>query len=75
MLAPLVRGSSPKIRRSPLLGRETAETIFMVDVLPAPLGPKKPKLSPAATSKSMAFTARNSPKSLVNWRADTSEGV
>jgi hypothetical protein len=30
--------------------------------LPAPLGPSRPKTSPGATSKSMAFTASTPPE-------------
>ncbi len=41
----------------------------MVEVLPAPLGPRKPNDSPAATSKSMPSTAVKLPKRLVSARA------
>jgi adenosine deaminase len=43
--------------------------IRMVDVLPAPLGPRKPKDSPGAISKSMLSTATSSPNRLVKPRA------
>jgi len=37
----------------------------IVVVLPAPLGPKKPKISPFSTLKEMLSTAVNLPKVLV----------
>ncbi len=45
--------------------------IRIVEVLPAPFGPKKPKDSPRAMSKSMASTATKSPNRLVRARATT----
>ena len=53
----------------PAVTGDTQPTIRIVLVLPAPFGPRKPKLSPAATSKSMASTAVNSPNFLVSPRA------
>ena len=47
----------------------------MVLVLPAPLGPRKPKASPGCTSKSTASTAVKSPKRLVRPRAWISGAV
>src|SRR4051812_32750110 len=41
----------------------------MVELLPAPLGPRKPNDSPRCTSKSTASTAVNVPKRLVSPRA------
>ena len=52
---------------------ETQPIIRIVEVLPAPLGPRKPNDSPGATSKSMASTAVNSPNRLVRPRAWMSE--
>src|SRR4249919_4012787 len=52
----------------PLIG-ETQPIIRMVEVLPAPFGPRKPNDSPRATSKSMASTATNEPNRLVSPRA------
>ena len=37
----------------------------MVDVLPAPFGPRKPNASPGSTAKSMPSTATKLPKRLV----------
>src|SRR2546427_7483960 len=48
---------------------ETRRITRMVDVLPAPFGPRKPNASPWATSKSIASTAVNVPKRLVRPRA------
>jgi hypothetical protein len=49
----------------------TVVIIFMVEVFPAPLGPRKPNASPLAMSKSMASTATKSPNRLVSPRAWT----
>src|SRR5687767_12413951 len=43
----------------------------MVDVFPAPLGPRNPKASPARTSKSMPSTAVNAANRFVRRRART----
>ncbi len=48
---------------------ETQPIIRIVEVLPAPLGPRNPNDSPGATSKSIASTATNSPNFLVRPRA------
>ena len=52
---------------------ETQPIIRIVEVLPAPFGPRKPNDSPGATSKSMASTAVKSPNVLVSPRAWMSE--
>ena len=49
----------------------TAPIIRIVDVLPAPLGPRNPNDSPRATSKSTASTAVRSPNFFVRERAST----
>src|SRR5580658_6339126 len=53
----------------------THEIMRIVDVLPAPLGPRKPKDSPWAMVKSTPSTATNSPKRLVRPRASTMGSV
>src|SRR4029078_10863534 len=58
----------------PVRPGETKPISLIVEVLPAPLGPRKPNDSPVATSKSIASTAVNSPKRLVRPRARISEG-
>ena len=40
---------------------ETAVSMRMVDVFPAPFGPSSPKHSPASTEKLTPFTAVKSP--------------
>src|SRR3954471_2419803 len=52
-----------------LVTRGTQPIIRIVEVFPAPLGPRNPNDSPAATSKSTASTATNSPNLLVSPRA------
>ena len=43
------------------LGRTSVQSMLIVVDLPAPLGPRKPNVSPAATAKSMPRTASISP--------------
>jgi hypothetical protein len=57
----------------PAVTGETQPIIRIVEVLPAPLGPRKPNDSPGATSKSMASTAVKPPNRLVRPRAWISE--
>ena len=45
----------------PPVGRTSVQSMLIVVDLPAPLGPRKPNVSPAATSKSMPRTASTSP--------------
>ena len=53
------------------MGGETAAIIRIVEDLPAPLGPRKPKASPRCTVTSMPLTASKEPKRLVSPRAST----
>ena len=69
MSVPSRAGSKPMIRKAPPVGFDTQPIIRMVDDLPAPLGPKKPKTSPRSTSKSMPSTAVKSPNRLVSPQA------
>ena len=48
-------------RRSALAGRSSVVRMRMVVVLPAPLGPRSPNISPVRTEKSTPSTARTSP--------------
>src|SRR3954452_14765908 len=66
---PSTAGSPPRMRRSPEVTGETAPTIRIVELLPAPLGPRKPKASPRATWKSMLSTAVKVPNRFVSPRA------
>ena len=69
---PRVAGSSPKIRSSPDVTGDTRAIIFIVDDLPAPLGPTKPNASPRRTAMSIPSTAVTSPNRFVSpdarWR-------
>src|SRR5665213_588357 len=66
---PFRTGSSPRMRSVPPLGGETQPIIRIVELLPAPFGPRKPNASPLATSKSMPSTATRSPKRFTRPRA------
>src|SRR5438477_1861158 len=69
---PSVVGSKPRMRSSPPLAGETHPIIRIVELLPAPFGPRKPNASPCCTSKSIPSTATRSPKRLARPRACTS---
>ena len=66
---PSVAGSMPRTRSVPPLAGDTQPIIRIVDVLPAPFGPRNPNASPRSTSKSTPSTAVNSPNFLVSPRA------
>src|SRR3954469_5484193 len=72
MSAPLLFGSRPSTRSVPPLGGETQPIMRIVELLPAPFGPRKPNASPCCTSKSIASTAVRSPNCLIRPRACTS---
>src|SRR6187402_2294661 len=50
----------------PDVGRMRSRRVRIVVVLPAPLGPRKPKTSPAWTSRSTSMMPRCSPYDLVS---------
>src|SRR5438105_8491744 len=52
-----VARSQPATRAVPPLGASSVESMRSVVVLPAPLGPRKPKISPRRTSRSTPATA------------------
>src|SRR5580693_2896831 len=58
--------SYPATLAVPEVGSARVHRILMVVDFPAPFGPRKPKVSPAATSKSMPLTASISPYFLVS---------
>src|ERR1700749_4996223 len=58
--------SWPATLAVPEVGSARGHRILLVVDLPAPFGPRKPKVSPAATSKSMPRTASISPYLLVS---------
>src|SRR5688500_9324206 len=56
--------STPATTALPLVGASSPVSILMVVVLPAPFGPRNPKISPDCTLKLTAFTAVKSPNVL-----------
>src|SRR5437773_127151 len=52
-------GLTPRTRMVPLVGMSSVASIFIVVVLPAPFGPRSPKISPGSTTRSIPSTARN----------------
>src|SRR6185503_12601625 len=58
----------PSIVTSPAVGRRRPVSILMVVLLPAPLGPRKPKNRPRGTSNEMPSTATFLRKAFVRWR-------
>ena len=65
--------SKPATLAEPAVGRARVQSILMVVDFPAPLGPRKAKISPWATSKLTPFTAVRSPKDLVRPRTSTAD--
>src|SRR5262249_1617027 len=62
--------SKPATRALPALGLSTVQSMRSVVVLPAPLGPSRPKISPGAAVKEASSTARTgSPRALRKGRA------
>jgi len=53
--------SSPSMVTEPPSGLRSPSTISSVVVLPAPLGPRMPKISPRSTVSEMPSTATRSP--------------
>src|SRR3954454_4374184 len=66
---PSVTGSRPRMRSVPSVIGETQPIIRIVELLPAPLGPRNPNASPRSTSKSTASTAVKFSNRLVSPRA------
>ena len=57
------------MRSVPAVTGETQPIIRIVELLPAPFGPRKPNASPCWTSRSIPSTATSSPKRLTSPRA------
>ena len=57
----LATTSWPATVAVPAVGSASVHSILIVVDLPAPLGPRKPKISPGATSNEIPSTAANSP--------------
>jgi hypothetical protein len=68
-----VSTSKPATRASPALAASSPVSILIAVVLPAPLAPRKPNTSPAATSKLIASTAVKVPKRRVRPRTSIAE--
>src|SRR6516164_194980 len=58
--------SAPATVAEPLVGRARPTRILMVVVLPAPLGPTKPRICPRSTDMVSRSRARKGPYFLVN---------
>ena len=52
----------------PLVGFSSVVSILMVVVLPAPLGPRKAKISPSSTSNETSLTAVKEPNVFTRFR-------
>src|SRR5215217_4085069 len=59
--------SWPATSARPFVGLASVHSMLIVVVLPAPLGPRKPKTSPASTSKLTPRTASKSSNLLRSW--------
>src|SRR5688572_5146581 len=70
-----VSSGRPSIITSPAVGRSRPVSILIVVLLPAPLGPRKPKKRPRATLKVSPSTAVFSRKTLVRPRTTIASGV
>src|ERR1700730_14379475 len=57
------------MRSVPAVGGDTQPIIRIVELLPAPFGPRKPNASPRCTSKSTPSTAVSSPNCFTSPRA------
>src|SRR6266576_326605 len=62
------RRSAPATVASPAVGVISVASIRSVVVLPAPLGPRKPKISPIPTRRSTPCTASTTPPRVLNVR-------
>src|ERR1700730_3796234 len=63
------RTSSPSTQADPSLRGSKPVSILMTVVLPLPLGPRKPKISPFSTRKLTPSTATKSPKRRTRFLA------
>ena len=57
--------SKPPTDALPFVGFSKVVKIIIVVLLPAPLGPKNPNISPFSTEKEISFTATKSPNDFV----------
>src|SRR5438132_8890001 len=68
-------GGRPKTETLPPVGRKRPSISRMVVVLPAPFGPRKPKVSPARTEKEALSIPRRRPYRLVSSRASMTTSI
>src|SRR5207248_1466911 len=61
------QASRPSTAAVPVVGRKKPSRSRIVVVFPAPLGPRKPKISPSTTSKDTSDTAGVCPKHLPRF--------
>ena len=66
-----VRMSKPATLPRPAVGVRMPQSIRMVVDLPAPFGPRKPKISPRATWKLMRSTATKLPNRFSRFSTTT----
>src|SRR5271167_1580611 len=59
--------SNPPTVAFPEVGGSNPHRMRMVVDLPAPFGPRKPKISPGVTSSDTSFTAMKSPNFFTRW--------
>src|ERR1035438_476279 len=67
--------SSPRQVPRPLSGVSRPQSMRMEVVLPLPLGPRKPKISPCFTCRERSFTTCLSPKCLLMPATSMASGV
>src|SRR5471030_42494 len=70
--------SIPKTKALPLVGRMRSRMVRIAVVLPAPLGPRKPKTSPCSTVRSTSMIPRCEPYDFVSlsvWMIEVNRGV
>src|SRR5215471_13771474 len=67
--------SNPATRPTPLVGGRMPVSMRMVVDLPAPLGPRTPKIWPSRTRKEMWSTAVKLPKTRVRFSTSTDQFV
>src|SRR3954453_14909965 len=66
----------PPTRALPDVGLTSVQSMLMVVLLPAPLGPRKPNTSPGETAKDTPRTASTSPKDFLrSWTSMAAAAV
>src|SRR5260370_15292951 len=65
----------PSSRISPASGVTSPEIELNSEVLPAPFGPIRPRISPACTSKLISTLAATPPNDLLTWSTSSSLGT